>query len=781
MDLSTAHLLAGSAVSLAATQAALLLLSRGVGLRVHRTALLVGLSLPTALIASYVIGGHILFPTSVVAKSVPGAPAPSTDSRHAVLNDNVYQFLPWELEVRRALAGGRLPLWSDRIDGGSSPWCNPQSGAASPIEMLARLAPAEHHLLVSLALKLLVSFQGAWLLARLLGARRSLALFAGAGFALGGGIMAWPLFTHSTTAAWIPWLVVGSIRLARRPTPTAMAATAVITAILLVSGQPEVTLAGGLLVSLCVISLSRRSAGIRGLLRGTGAAAVAAVLGFALAAPHLLPFAKLLPHTVRYHRTHGSHEGPAAESRPMFNGVQAQFIKGVANPHAYGSPPFSGLGYHPLGGTGYAGLVALAGAAMALAVGTRRCWPFFGFAIGSALMVAAFAPLVELAAFIPLARTVAWTRFLLVASLCVAVCGAVGFTELTRHRRRAAFAGLAAAVIASLAIAHPPAVIALWLGVLAAIAIATQKPRLGFAVLAAVVLCDLVPWANAMLPRGDPGLFYPKTPFMEDLRREVEARDSCRAVALGQTLYPSLLSVYGIDDIRYHNPVAIYEYAQLLDAAFDFHREDAPYEYFSPFGRPHRLLLDFLNVGFVVGGRPKMPNRFEPIAASHSGPLRIWRNRRILPRAFIAIDGTVVDESEVVATVVANSDPRTVVLDRTQTGSWRPPHHKWSPRAVVWSSPVPGHVSLTVKGAGERLLATSLTQPYGWSATANGEILRTLTINHAFLGVVIPPSVHNVTLRFVPPGLHLGLVLFGIAATAVIALLAWPRSRRSKV
>jgi len=99
---------------------------------------------------------------------------------------------------------------------------------------------------------------------------------------------------------------------------------------------------------------------------------------------------------------------------------------------------------------------------------------------------------------------------------------------------------------------------------------------------------------------------------------------------------------------------------------------------------------------------------------------------------------------------------------------------------VVWNSPVPGHVSLTVKGAGERLLATSLTQPYGWSATTNGETLRTLTINHAFLGVVIPPSVHNVTLRFVPPGFRLGLVLFGIAATAVIALLAWPRFRRSK-
>lgn len=96
-----------------------------------------------------------------------------------MLNDSIYQFVPWESEVRRAFTEHRLPLWSDRIDGGSSPWANPQAEVLSPVRMLARLVPVADSMLTVLTLKMLVAIEGAWLAARLLGACEGAANVAG--------------------------------------------------------------------------------------------------------------------------------------------------------------------------------------------------------------------------------------------------------------------------------------------------------------------------------------------------------------------------------------------------------------------------------------------------------------------------------------------------------------------------------------------------------------------------------------------------------------------------
>ena len=62
---------------------------------------------------------------------------------------------------------------SDTLEGGSSPWINPQAGVLSPLAMLARPFPIQQFLLVLLALKILLAFEGTWLLARAVGVIRS--------------------------------------------------------------------------------------------------------------------------------------------------------------------------------------------------------------------------------------------------------------------------------------------------------------------------------------------------------------------------------------------------------------------------------------------------------------------------------------------------------------------------------------------------------------------------------------------------------------------------------
>src|SRR5258705_10256113 len=114
-------LLAEVALLLLATQGALSLLARALGRRVDPLVFARATVLPLVVLWPWLTGNRLLFPGELRARRVPGSPFGSGTDAHQLLNDPVFQFLPWELDVRHALKAGPLPLWSDAIDGGSSP------------------------------------------------------------------------------------------------------------------------------------------------------------------------------------------------------------------------------------------------------------------------------------------------------------------------------------------------------------------------------------------------------------------------------------------------------------------------------------------------------------------------------------------------------------------------------------------------------------------------------------------------------------------------------------
>src|ERR1700753_852222 len=219
--------------ALAGMQAIAWLLARGLGRRLPGRIVALGLALPIAVLSPFLFGHDLLVPTGTLDRVLPIAPAGAGHATHLLMSDSTYQFLPWELEVRHAFKERRLPLWSDRLRGGSSPWANPQAAVLSPIAMLARAAPIQHFLLVALALKILLAFEGTCRLTRRRGASRVAAVLAAASFAVGGGLLSWSLFPHSATVAWVPWLTLGCIELLRRPRALTLATTAVVFAALL--------------------------------------------------------------------------------------------------------------------------------------------------------------------------------------------------------------------------------------------------------------------------------------------------------------------------------------------------------------------------------------------------------------------------------------------------------------------------------------------------------------------------------------------------------------------
>src|SRR5215213_10842968 len=120
-------LIAMLAAALVAMQAVCRLLARGLGLRLERRAMALGMLAPFVLLLPWLSPERLLAPTDVLFQAIPDAPRVKGGDEHSILNDTLYQILPWELEVRHALSEGRLPFWSDLHEGGSAIWANPQA------------------------------------------------------------------------------------------------------------------------------------------------------------------------------------------------------------------------------------------------------------------------------------------------------------------------------------------------------------------------------------------------------------------------------------------------------------------------------------------------------------------------------------------------------------------------------------------------------------------------------------------------------------------------------
>ncbi len=66
----------------------------------------------------------------------------------------------------------------------------------------------------------------------------------------------------------------------------------------------------------------------------------------------------------------------------------------------------------------------------------------------------------------------------------------------------------------------------------------------------------------------------------------------------------------------------------------------------------------------------------------------------------------------------------------------------------------------------------------GWRAEVDGEPAPVLVADHVLRAVPLPAGKHAVELRYVPPGLRLGLAITGITAAGLIGALGVEGGRR---
>jgi len=237
---------------------------------------------------------------------------PPVFGSNSQLVDAVTVFEPFLQYTRSQLP--HIPLWDPYIMGGTPYMGDMQSAVLSPFSLPAYVLPFWWSLSVIGVLKVLTAAMGTFLLGRALKMRFAGAFLAGAVYGFGLFMVVWLPWPLSNVFALIPWMLLATERIIRRPDAVSAAGLAVVVALQWFGGHPESSFhalfATVAFFVLRVLQLSRRNrawhvdaferarswiaALARAVRRPVLVFALALVMGCALAAIVLIPFSELL-------------------------------------------------------------------------------------------------------------------------------------------------------------------------------------------------------------------------------------------------------------------------------------------------------------------------------------------------------------------------------------------------------------------------------------------------------------------------------------------------------
>jgi hypothetical protein len=230
------------------------------------------------------------------------------------LADAITVFQPFFEHTRAVLPD--IPLWNVHVMGGRPFLANAQSAIFSPFSAPAYVIPFWKSLAVMAILKLFVGAFGTYLFARALGLRFAGALLAGLVFAFGTFFVVWLAWPLTNIFPLLPWLLLLTELLIRRPDPLVGAGLAGLVALTFFGGHPETSF--HVLVATVVffgfrvlLAWSRRGRERATMIRPALAFGLALAGGTAVAAVMLIPLAEFFGQSGDYERRLGWEPGHA--------------------------------------------------------------------------------------------------------------------------------------------------------------------------------------------------------------------------------------------------------------------------------------------------------------------------------------------------------------------------------------------------------------------------------------------------------------------------------------
>ncbi|HEX6179416.1 MAG TPA: YfhO family protein, partial [Thermoanaerobaculia bacterium] len=304
-----------------------------------------------------------------------------------------------------------------------------------------------------------------------------------------------------------------------------------------------------------------------------------------------------------------------------------------------------------------------------------------------------------------------------------------------------------------------------------------------------VIIAELWGFGRNWMPNLDSRMFYPATPIIEKLQElRHSAREPFRITGTGPVLFPNTSAIYGLEDVRAHDPMTGARYIGLLRELSGYD----PSNYFAPWADFNTRLLDFLNVRYIATTTDVAdlgdPNRYQVVYEGRDG--KVFENTSALPRVF-PIRNVVLEfrDDVFIALLKKHEDwATTALLDRlpvesdTMRNDLLAPRPRDAPEAMTRIvSGGSRRLRVNVSAPRYSLIATSIQWWPGWRVRTNDRALEPLKINATFVGFVVPPGRHEVEIVYSPTSFWVGVWLALATAMVLLTVGLSRRLRRDAV
>jgi hypothetical protein len=709
------------------------------------------------------------------------------------MNDIVMQIVPWAHQAREAWKSLALPLWNSQAGCGYPLLANAQSSAFSLIRILALPLPLGYAMTAEAAWKILIALTFTFLYCRRRGWGELPSAIGAIAFGWCTFVQTWLHFPLVTTAVWIPAAFLTTDLLLDEVTwPRFLTATGV-WAVMLYGGHPETVSHTAFFVVLYVLwSMGRRW-------RNAAAVAIAIALGALIAAPFIAPFAEAITKSKRYQEL---------QVHPNEIGYYSDFPSQVIlfQPHFFGHVPYE----RPWGPavaesiTGFAGILGIASwFAVVLRALVRRRFRDreLYFAIGALIVLGimlawpgvstAFHLVFKLAANARLRLMLCWMLAVLTGAALDAVLrdraafllfgGLVTASMLLWLMTRMEFPGPWEKSTAMMAIL--PSMIVLLMATL----LATRWKAAAMMLVGVAVIGELWTACEGWNPTLSATLMYPRTPLLAKLEQLQNGwvKAPFRTVGIGPAFFPNAHALFGVEDVRVHDPMANGRYLGFLRTTFNFNTDD----YFMKWEDPDTRVLDLENVRYVVTDpRYEMKDalRYALVYKGRDG--RIYENRDAIPRFWVPPNVVLEFNGQKFVDKIAHHTDwaHTALVKVLPVESDRMREDLLAPRpasapqaALRIVSAKPTDFRLHVSAPRWSFVASSIPWWPGWHVSRNGKRVEQQQVDGPFLGWTVPPGESDIRVWYAPATFYGGAAA-SLLTMAALAALARSSSRAKR-
>jgi len=275
-------------------------------------------------------------------------------------------------------------------------------------------------------------------------------------------------------------------------------------------------------------------------------------------------------------------------------------------------------------------------------------------------------------------------------------------------------------------------------------------------------------------PTMEPQYIFPMPDAVQFLQQD---HNVYRVSGTGLILYPNSSMLFGISDVRGYDTVVPRRYTDLIDRIEGHYR----FHFHSLFTRADSPLFDLLNVKYVLTDQ-ELGGKWE-LAYRDTGSVRVYRNRDVLPRAFVVYRAEIVEgpaQSLARITDSAFDFRRRVVLEEIPAGWTEPAEVPAIASSVRFVDYEPNRVQMEVEAAADGLLVLTDTYAPGWKALLDGHPTSLYVADHAFRAVVVPAGIHQVEFVYEPASFWVGMVLSLLTIAILIPALLLFRMRQAR-